>query len=49
MFFWEISKVKVEARKGCEFRRVCDDCHPLAEGETGILFVKTSQPFMLSL
>ena len=38
--FWEVNKEKVEVCKDCEFRYACDDCRPLAEGETGNLYAK---------
>ena len=38
--FWRINKEKVEVCKDCEFRYACDDCRPLAEGETGNPFAK---------
>ncbi len=40
LFFWGISKEKIEVCKDCEFRYACDDCRPLSEGETGNLYAK---------
>lgn len=38
--YWSITKDKVETCKDCEFRYACDDCRPLAEGETGNIYAK---------
>ena len=38
--FWGINKERVEVCRDCEFRYACDDCRPLAEGETGNLLAK---------
>lgn len=37
---WAFSKDQVEVCKDCEYRYACDDCRPLAVGETGVDIAK---------
>lgn len=39
-FYWSINKDKILVCCDCEYRYACDDCRPLAEGETGSLYAK---------
>jgi len=40
LLYWGITKDKVAVCKDCEYRYACDDCRPLADGETGELYGK---------
>lgn len=37
---WGLTKDKVAVCRDCEYRYACDDCRPLAEGESGDLYAK---------
>ena len=43
--YWKINKDSVEVCKDCEYRYACDDCRPLAEGETGDFYAKNPRCF----